>query len=610
MAANEATRRTDDGDLDDVLIEASRRRIGTVIDGKYRLDDLLGVGTTGAVFRAQNQWAGRPCAVKLFHYQGPNEQDVLRRFLREAQAIHRVRRNNRLHPNVVDALDVGRDRDTGTYFVVQELLRGETLATYLSRIPGHRLSAPNAVRVLRPVIDAVACAHEGSVVHRDLKPENILLTRGEGGIVPKVLDFGIAQLGEERVTPVTEFMGTPVYMPPEAFGGAGYVDARADVWALGVMLYEVLSGANPFMAPGASPMACMELVLQRTPPSLAAQGLVSPPLWGVLRRALTRAPARRFSDARELLVALDAACRPVRLLRVTQHMGLDDVREALRDPSRHAVASAPAQRPASMPPVDRRTIPPPSMSRVAQPAAIGQRDSLAGARASMFPPAQRESMTHARVSLVPAPDEGDEPFTGDPADYWWSVQMQGPHTADDIAAVLSLPELAHVIELHVTGARLDDAGVLSLCESPLLRDLAVLSLRRMGLTARAASHLAMAPSLANVLKLDVEHCPIGNAGLASLVGSRHLADLRALSAVDAGLDAGAADVLVQSARLHHLLHLDLSQNHLGDAGAVALAMAPKLAPELTLALSRNRVSLPIGERLGALLHGRIRRLVL
>ncbi len=583
---------------EDDLVARSRRRIGTVIDGKYRLDDLLGVGSTGAVFRAQNQWAGRPCAVKLFHYQGPNEDDVLRRFLREAQAIHRVRRQGRLHPNVVDALDVGRDCETGSYFVVQELLRGETLSTYIDRLPGHRLSLPNAMRLLRPVIDAIACAHAGAVVHRDLKPDNVLLTRGDGGIVPKVLDFGIAQITEERVTPVAEFIGTPLYMPPEAYGGAAFVDSRADVWALGVMLYEILAGVHPFEPADDAPLSCMEFVLYRSPPSLAAQGVVPPAVWNALRRALAKPLAQRFSTAGELLASLDAAMRPVRVLRVSADMTVADARAALQDPSRHGWVTGSESRRASMPPpINRRTVPPPS---------------IAGGVLSPVPRVGAVELRGRTPSITPPDNDTEaveEPFTGDPRDYWWSVQVHGAQDLQDVTAMLQLPELERVVELHLSDYSLGDAGVESLCEGSLLRDLAVLSLRHVGITARGAAAIAGASALSGVLKLDVEQNALGVDGLRTLLASRHMTSLRSLSLVLCELDSRAAEALTESSKLSALVRLDLAQNQLGDDGALHLARFERFSPELWLSLSRNRVSSSASGLVSRLLSSRIRKVV-
>ena len=286
---------------------AYESRIGKVIDGKYRLDGLLGYGATGAVYRALNTWVGRDCAVKLFHYEGDGKDALLQRFIREAQAANRVKKDGRAHPNVVDAVDVGRDPGTGNFFVVQELLHGETLEAYLNALPTRRLEVGEAAGILVPIIDAMAWAHAAGIVHRDLKPANIFLVdQGERQLpLPKVLDFGIAQLADARMTAASELMGTPEYMSPESFQGASGVDARADVWALGVMLYELVAGTTPFPLRAGGPFAVMRAIATEDPPSLIDQGLMRPGPWAVVRRALCRDPAGRYATARELLDALD-----------------------------------------------------------------------------------------------------------------------------------------------------------------------------------------------------------------------------------------------------------------------------------------------------------------
>ena len=280
-------------------------RVGSLIDGKYRLDAFLGAGATGAVYRATNVWAGRECAVKVFHYEGENRELALQRFMREAQIANRVRVGNKVHPNVVDCLDVGRDRDSGRFFTVQEFLHGETLDAFLERAPEHRVPAVEAFALLMPVIDAVACAHEAGVVHRDLKPENIFLADGSPRPVPKVLDFGTAQLADARLTGSADIMGTPAYMSPESFMNARSVDARTDVWALGVVLYEMIAGKPPFGVGALTLYSIMVEIASKEPPSLEAAGLMRPGAWAVLRRCIDRDLAVRFADARALQVALD-----------------------------------------------------------------------------------------------------------------------------------------------------------------------------------------------------------------------------------------------------------------------------------------------------------------
>ncbi len=291
--------------LYDKLVRTCRARVGSVVDGKYRLDEFIGAGTSGAVYRATNTWVGREVAVKLFHYEGASADNAMQRFVREAQAANRVRKDGRPHPHVVDALDVGRDGPTGLLFSVQEFLRGETLESHLRALPEQRMAAGEAVMLMLPVIDAIACAHEAGVVHRDLKPENIFLVRQGGDLTPKVLDFGIAQLSDARMTSSHELMGTPLYMAPEAFFGASRVDARADVWALGVILFQMVAGAPPFNAADENPMSLISVLATQDPPSLADAGLMNYAAWHVLEKCFARDPALRYANARAFKDALD-----------------------------------------------------------------------------------------------------------------------------------------------------------------------------------------------------------------------------------------------------------------------------------------------------------------
>ncbi|MBL8602206.1 MAG: serine/threonine protein kinase [Myxococcales bacterium] len=279
--------------------------VGSTIDGKYRLDALVGHGSSGAVYRATNIWAGRECAVKVFQYDGEHRELALQRFVREAQVCNRVRREGRVHPHVVDCLDVGRDGSTGVFFTVQEFLTGQTLDAHLQSLPGRRLAVGPAVSLLLPVIDAIACAHEAGVVHRDLKPENIFLVNLGDGVTPKVLDFGIAQLSDARLTRARDILGTPSYMAPESFMDASRVDARADIWALGVILYECVSGKTPFGQGAPTLLAVMTEIATREPPSLEAAGLMHGPMWQVVRRCLQKDQEQRYANARSLKDALD-----------------------------------------------------------------------------------------------------------------------------------------------------------------------------------------------------------------------------------------------------------------------------------------------------------------
>ncbi|MBS2020364.1 MAG: protein kinase [Deltaproteobacteria bacterium] len=220
-------------------------RQGDFLGGKYLLGDCLGIGGMGEVYRATNMSLGRDVAVKILNKEHTaNEDDVLR-FLREARAAAAVR-----HPNVVDVLDVARD-DDGTPFIVQELLSGEDLEQYLIGPARGRLSIEEAIEIMIPVADAVGAAHSRNVVHRDLKPANIFLAKEGSRITPKVLDFGACLYQTVGVLSAKErrmLIGTPHYMAPEQISTAQDIDARVDVWALGVILFELCVGETPFEA--------------------------------------------------------------------------------------------------------------------------------------------------------------------------------------------------------------------------------------------------------------------------------------------------------------------------------------------------------------------------
>lgn len=217
-----------------VAMELAR---GNVVAGRYRLERMLGQGGMGTVWAATHTVTRRKVALKLMRGLGAEDPALRKRFLREARAASLVD-----HPNVVRIHDVF-ELDDGTPMMVMELLEGETLRALLER--EGVLGVEHAARLLLPVVSAVGVAHEHGVVHRDLKPENVILTPGG---IPKVLDFGVAKLhGDEgaTMTAAGTVLGTPCYMAPEQGFGEPDVDQRADVWAVGVMLYEALSGGRP-----------------------------------------------------------------------------------------------------------------------------------------------------------------------------------------------------------------------------------------------------------------------------------------------------------------------------------------------------------------------------
>jgi eukaryotic-like serine/threonine-protein kinase len=285
------------------VTEATKRegaRQGELLGGKYMLEDLLGVGGMGEVYRATNMSLGRKVAIKILSRDFVESEDDVLRFLREARAAAAVR-----HPNVVDVIDVARD-DDGTPFIVQELLRGEDLEQHL-KASGGVLEVDEVLELMTAVADAIAAAHEEHLVHRDLKPANIFLSRAGGRITPKVLDFGAAlyqTVGELSRKERRMLIGTPHYMAPEQITSKSEVDARADVWAIGVLIYELLVGETPFEAETGADV--MKLVRTRPPQRLrlVAKNNVPVELEEVVTRCLRAEPKQRYADAAELRDAL------------------------------------------------------------------------------------------------------------------------------------------------------------------------------------------------------------------------------------------------------------------------------------------------------------------
>gem|GEM_PF-1187130 len=216
---------------------------GTVVGGRYRIERRLGGGAIGNVYEATNTWTTRRVALKLLRRDFADDPEIAQRFLIEARAATTV-----AHPHIVDVLDMGEDADSKHLYLVQEFLEGRDLHEHLKA--KHHLTPEGARDVLLPVMHALAAAHEKGVLHRDLKPENVfLVTTPEGDLYPKVIDFGLARTNASalnRVTRVGAVMGTPFYMSPEQARGENNVDARSDVWAMGVLWYESLAGVVPF----------------------------------------------------------------------------------------------------------------------------------------------------------------------------------------------------------------------------------------------------------------------------------------------------------------------------------------------------------------------------
>jgi serine/threonine protein kinase len=270
-----------------------------VLAGRYRLDARLGAGGMGAIWRAEHLILKAPVAIKLLERDAPPDEDTVARFLREAQAAASLR-----SPHVVQIIDYGVD---GRWpFIVMELLEGETLAQRIKR--KRRLSSEETVRILAHVARAMGKAHDAGIVHRDLKPENVFLVHNEEEEIAKVLDFGVAKvsstaLGAESTrTRTGSILGTPYYMSPEQAQGNKTVDHRSDLWALGVIAFECLTGTRPFYSDGLGDLVLAICVRDIPVPSSVAPVPLGFDAW--FSRATARDANLRFQSAREMIDAL------------------------------------------------------------------------------------------------------------------------------------------------------------------------------------------------------------------------------------------------------------------------------------------------------------------
>jgi serine/threonine protein kinase len=281
-----------------VRTEETEPTIGTVLSSRYRLEHALGEGGMGRLFAAVDQQLGRRVAIKLIRDQAPEHVDEATshdRFLREARAAAVLS-----HPNACQLFEVGEH--DGFPFLVMELLDGQPLSTRLERGP---LSKEEATDVILPLMDALSAFHRAGLIHRDLKPANVFLT--SQGV--KLLDFGLARRTERSdavtapaLTAPGAITGTMRYMAPEQLTGDP-VDARTDIFAAGVMLFEMLTGRVPF-GPGSN-VEWLNAVLTEDPPSLGKPELRA--LDPVVERALQRRPDDRFATIDEMAEALRQA---------------------------------------------------------------------------------------------------------------------------------------------------------------------------------------------------------------------------------------------------------------------------------------------------------------
>ena len=287
-----------------VVTDAEDPLIGRTLPGGYVILDLVGIGGMGRVYRAEQTTLGRTVAVKIIHPHLVGEENAAARFITEARAASRLN-----HPNSVGVIDFGKTQD-GQLYLVMEFLRGRDLARVAYEegpLPFRRI-----VEVMRQVLAALSEAHHLGIIHRDLKPENVILEpMRTGGDFVKVVDFGLAKMRVETAAPsITSpgiVCGTPEYMSPEQ-GRGDELDARSDLYAVGVILFQLLTGHLPFEADSPTQVVLMHLSQPAPDPrKIAPERLIPEVLVNVVLAALNKERADRFKDADEFSDALAEA---------------------------------------------------------------------------------------------------------------------------------------------------------------------------------------------------------------------------------------------------------------------------------------------------------------
>src|SRR5262245_32071166 len=330
--------------------------VGDVLAGKYRVDKILGIGGMGMVVAATHLELDQRVALKFMLPGAAESPETAARFLREARAAGRLNSDH-----VCRMVDLGRF-DSGAPYIVMEYLQGESLAAMLRRRGPLRVS--DAVDYILQAIEGLAEAHAHGIVHRDLKPDNLFVhRRNDGGTVLKVLDFGISKISLHGVSTRTgDIMGSPAYMAPEQMESTRSVDQRADVWSLGVVLYQLLAGRAPFHGDNL-PLLCMHVVNDDPEPMSAVRGDLPDGLEDVVMRCLQKEPDQRYPDVGELARALapfgptNASTSASRIQIVLSRTGRHDSASLIP----HSLAGAPSSglaADAGGPALDSERVPP------------------------------------------------------------------------------------------------------------------------------------------------------------------------------------------------------------------------------------------------------------
>ena len=380
--------------------------LGVTIAGRYKIISLIARGGMGKVFRAEQSALGRVCALKVLspNYEGDKDPEFNRRFSLEAATAARLQ-----HPNTVTIFDYGKCEEQGIYYIAMEYLDGRTLHRVLH--DEGTLAETRATHVAQQICRSVAEAHRLGVVHRDLKPSNVLLVeRGDDPDFVKVLDFGLVKdvTGKgEDLTQTGLFMGSPKYMAPEQVLG-GDITVRTDVYALGVMLYEMICGKVPFDRKAG--MSTLIAHVNEKPPPLTSRDadlVVSPEMESIVMRCLEKDPARRYASMKDLLAALKRAGGDLTETSESLPRARIDLEMLRAKPSPSGAPPAGAE---GSSPSSKGSIPPPS-GTMRSPVALSP-SSLPAPPAPPAPSGPSGPLPGLGADSLSPPSQGSPTFTG------------------------------------------------------------------------------------------------------------------------------------------------------------------------------------------------------